>query len=387
MPCRVRDQSTSIPISARTEAKHEILQKYLRAYLKILRPHIDAVHYIDAFAGEGFYAESTPGSPLRAISLLAEIGVPAAVTLIESDHQAFDKLTAAVGQSADTSRLGRKPVLIRGEFGEHVDRVLNDPVYQSNRRVATFAFIDPCGIKGVRLGDIAQVLKRPFGECLVLWNYSGVNRWLGAAATKSERPAELVEFFGGQEELTSAIEAQRSGKSPGQIESSLRELFVHSLRQQSGARYFLPFRFEAPDANRTSHYLIHCSGHHRAFVVMKEIMDGESTGSGDVGQFAFIAASDNTTLPLFYPRREIARAAVLKELEGGARPVKLFFESWVNRPEDFMTAAQYKSILLGLEQEELIEVVDSVTNVVRPPAKRMRAGRVTLGAKWAVKLR
>lgn len=371
----------------RTEAKHEILQKYLRVYLTILKRHIDAVHYIDAFAGEGFYAESTPGSPLRAISLLAEMGVPAAVTLIESDPQAFDKLTAAVDQSADATRLGRRPVLIHGEFGEHVDRVLNDPVYGSNRRVATFAFIDPCGIKGVRLRDIAQILKRPFGECLVLWNYSGVNRWLGAAATKSERPAELVEFFGGQEELTTAFKIQKSGRSSGQIESSLRDLFVQSLRRHSGARYFLPFRFEAPGASRTSHYLIHCSGHHRAFVVMKEIMHGESKGDGDVGQFAFITDSDNTTLPLFYPRRETARAAVLKELEGGTRGVKLFFEEWVYRPNDFMTAKQYKGVLLELERENIIEVVDPETGAIALPAKRMRKGQVTLGEKLAVRLR
>jgi three-Cys-motif partner protein len=319
--------------------------------------------------------------------LLAEIGVPAAVTLIESDPQAFDKLTVAVGNSADASRLGRKPVLIHGEFGEHVDRVLRDPVYGSNRSVATFAFIDPCGIKGVRLRDIAQVLKRPFGECLVLWNYSGVNRWLGAAATKSERPAELVEFFGGQEELSAAFKIQKSGRSPDQIESSLRELFVRSLRQQSGAKYFLPFRFEAPDANRTSHYLIHCSGHHRAFVVMKEIMHGESKGDGDVGQFAFITDAENTTLPLFLPSREIARAAVLKELEGGVRPVQLFFEDWVDRPDDFMTRKQYKELLLELERENLITVVDPETGAIAPPGKRTRNGQVTLGEKWAVRVR
>ncbi len=384
MPRKGREHFSSY--TERTETKHEILQKYLRVYLAILRSHIDAVHYIDAFAGQGLYGESTPGSPLRAITLLAEMQVPAAVTLIESDAKSFARLAAVVSESKDTQRLRWEPRLIEGEFGSHAASVLSDPVYLECKRVATFAFIDPCGIKGVRLRDIAAVLERPFGECLVLWNYSGVIRWLGAIADTSERPPELEEFFGGQKELERAIEIHLSDLDPEKRESALRNLFFQSLHRRSGASYFLPFRFRAPDANRTSHFLIHCSGHPLGFRIMKEIMHGESRGEDDVGEFGFVTDLGAESLPLFHPRRDDARRAILEKLQDGVQPVKLFFDGWVNRPDDYMTSGQYKEILLKLEHEGLVEVVHLVTGAVKVPAKRMRKGKITLGKKCAIRL-
>jgi three-Cys-motif partner protein len=384
MPRKGREHFDSY--TERTGAKHEILQKYLRVYLAILRTRIDAVHYIDAFAGQGVYGESTPGSPLRAIALRAEMQVPAAVTLIESDAKSFARLAAVIGESKDTQRLRWEPRLIEGEFGSHAASVLSDPIYRECRRVATFAFIDPCGIKGVRLRDIAAVLERPFGECLVLWNYSGIIRWLGVIADTSERPPELEEFFGGQQELERAIAIHLSDLDAEQRESAHRKLFFQSLYRRSGASYFLPFRFEAPDANRTSHYLIHCSGHPLGFRIMKEIMHGESRGADDVGEFGFVTDLGSESLPLFHPHRDDARRAVLEKLQDGMQPVTLFFDDWVNRPDDYMTTKQYKEILLELEKEGLVEVVDPVTGAAKVPAKRMRRGKMTLGEKYAIRL-
>ncbi len=384
MPRKGREHFGSY--TERTGTKHEILKKYLRVYLAILRSRIDAVHYIDAFAGQGVYGESTPGSPLRAIALLAEMKVPAAVTLIESDAKSFARLAALIGESKDAQRLGREPRLIEGEFGSHVTSVLSDPVYVECKRVATFAFIDPCGVKGVRLRDIAAILERPFGECLVLWNYSGVIRWLGVIADTSERPPELEEFFGGQKELEGAIEIHLSDLGPEERESAHRNLFFQSLYRRSGAPYFLPFRFEAPDANRTSHYLIHCSGHPLGFRIMKEIMHGESRGADDVGEFGFVTDLGTESLPLFHPRRDDARRAILEKLQDGMQSIKLFTDDRVNRPGDYMTTKQYKEILLGLEEEGLIEVVDSATSLAKLPAKRMRAGKVTLGETLSIRL-
>lgn len=385
MPRKGRDHFDSY--TERTEIKHAILQKYLRVYLAILHRRVDAVHYIDAFAGQGVYGEDTPGSPLRAIALFAESGVPAAVTLIESDAKSCAKLLDVIRKSKDVSRLKWEPRVIQGEFGHHIAEVLNDPVYARCRRVATFAFIDPCGVKGVRLRDISEVLARPYGECLVLWNYSGVVRWLGAIIESSERPPEFEEFFGGPGELDQAIDIHRSAQRPEQKETSHRELFFRSLYRRSGLRYFLPFRFEAPDANRTSHYLIHCSGHPLGFRIMKEIMHGESRGADDVGEFGFVTDISSNSLPLFHQRRDQVRRAILDELSNGTRPVTLFCKDWVDRPEDYMTERQYREIMLELENDGLVDVVDVRTGAARPATKRVRGGKVTMGDTCALQLK
>ena len=56
-----------------TRVKHEILEKYLRAYLHVLKRWNDNLLFIDGFAGPGAYqnnGSSQPGSPIRALSLI-----------------------------------------------------------------------------------------------------------------------------------------------------------------------------------------------------------------------------------------------------------------------------------------------------------------------------
>lgn len=383
-----KDRAHFETYTERTIVKHAILQKYLRAYLTVLKSHVSAVHYIDAFAGRGEYGRGSPGSPLIAISILTEQPVPAVVTLVENDRQNFVHLREAVTAFPATARLLRQPELIHGEFGPHAREVLNDPIYASGKRVATFAFIDPCGVDGVRMQDIARILGTPYGECLVLWNYSGIARWLGLVANSAEPPVSLEEFFGGSDSLALARQTFDSNLEPDEKERQLRDLFIRSLRRQSNARYFLPFRFEAPDAVRTSHYLIHCSGHHIAFKIMKEIMHGEARGSDDVGQFSFLMESAHSMqIQMFLRQRDSSRDAVVKELEKGPLPVSLFCEDWVYRPDDYLTSRQYKKILLELEREGVIEVVDPKSGEVKAAERRVRRPAVTLGDKWVVRLR
>src|SRR5215831_18229027 len=50
-----------------TIAKHQILRKYLDAWLPILGTYNHRVVYIDGFAGPGEYLGREPGSPLIAL--------------------------------------------------------------------------------------------------------------------------------------------------------------------------------------------------------------------------------------------------------------------------------------------------------------------------------
>ena len=66
-----------------------------------------------------------------------------------------------------------------GEFTDHIDTALNADFYSQYRKVATFAFIDPCGASGVLMNDIEKVLARPFSESLLFWNYDASCRGSG----------------------------------------------------------------------------------------------------------------------------------------------------------------------------------------------------------------
>ena len=60
-------KTTIWPIDNHTRAKHEILRRYLQAWLPIMTSRNEQVLIIDGFAGPGEYVGGEPGSPLIAI--------------------------------------------------------------------------------------------------------------------------------------------------------------------------------------------------------------------------------------------------------------------------------------------------------------------------------
>jgi three-Cys-motif partner protein len=71
-----------------TQAKHEILRRYLEAWLPIMATWQGRIVFVDGFAGPGRYSGGEPGSPLIALHTLLE-------------HEPFERL-----------RPGRKVVFI-----------------------------------------------------------------------------------------------------------------------------------------------------------------------------------------------------------------------------------------------------------------------------------
>ena len=60
-------KDTIWPIEPHTCAKHQILRKYLDAWLPILGTYNKRIVYIDGFAGPGEYKGGEPGSPIIAL--------------------------------------------------------------------------------------------------------------------------------------------------------------------------------------------------------------------------------------------------------------------------------------------------------------------------------
>lgn len=373
--------------SARTEVKHEIFEKYFRAYLGVLTRRVDACHYVDGFAGRGTYADGTPGSPLIAVGLLATHTPGSTVSLVESDPDTFAKLNMAVRASAGFDKLV-DVCIEQGRFDQHIESILCHPIYRRCARVATFAFLDPCGVKGVRMPDIARLLSKPYAECLLFWNYDGLIRWLGNVRAGACSDS-LVELFGSAVALKTAMDTFELVGPPQQRERHLRRLFAESIAQQCGAEFVLPFRFPAKDANRTAHYLIHCSRHGTAYKIMKEVMWKAGTTGNDSGTFEFVSESGCAVQDVLFdpPVLEEARGKVVEELRNGDRPVKLFTEEWVLRPGDRLIGRQYKQIILDLEQEQIVEVIDASSGQVKPGAQRLRSGATTLGSSLLIRLK
>jgi three-Cys-motif partner protein len=373
--------------SANTRIKHEILKRYLKAYLTALSQTVDAIHYIDGFAGRGSYAGTAPGSPVLALELLGQQQRPYCASFVELESADVDDLRIVVAALPVKGRQLESPLVLRGEFADHIDAVLGRPTLRAFRRVATFAFVDPCRVKGVRVRDIQKILAIPYGECLIFWNYDGVNRWLGAISAGQSSGEGLKDLFGDTTVLRQAIDLSEAVADPGEKERGLLSLMLKVLQAHSGATFVLPFRFDARDANRTSHYLIHCSRDGLAFKLMKAVMSS-LTSSDEPGRFEFLREDDVASqADLFVPASDVAAAQeILHELREGPRPVKLFYEDWVRRPSDFYSQTDYRRLLLTMEERKQIEVLDSDGATSLPRNRRRQVtGEATLADRLWVR--
>jgi three-Cys-motif partner protein len=363
--------------------KHRILEDYFRAYMRALGNQADAFHYIDGFAGAGTYEGMHVGSPLIALALLSAQRQPWTVSFVEADSQLFEQLSGAIAKASQSTELAALPPYLKyGEFSEYVQEILNREIYTQYRAVATFAFIDPCGVRGVRMADIAEIMSKPFGECLLFWNYDGINRWLGAVAAGTLKFEGLLELFGSETEATDALKI--FSKDAPDKERALRDLFFESVGKHSKARFLLPFRFEAKDSSRTSHYLVHCCNDGLAFKIMKHVMGRAS--SSDQGLFELLNDADTSfQMGMFRPHIDKARSEILQKLKHSKVPVRLFTENWVRRPTDLMTSDGYRVLLLDMERAGEIKVLDKDGVTPKPAEKRRRRlDKPTLGENYVI---
>jgi len=377
------DQEHFDTYTPQNRIKHQILESYFKAYTRALGNRAAAFHYIDGFAGSGTYEGTHPGSPLLALSLLSNQSQPWSVSFVEADAKLFAQLVRAIEKDINKNGIFEQPYLKQGEFAQFVPEILARQVYTRYRTVATFAFVDPCGVRGVRMADIARILSQAFGECLLFWNYDGINRWLGAVAAGTHSVNGLNELFGDEKVVREAL--QIFADDPREKEQLLRDHFFDSIKKRSGAKFLLPFRFEAKDSTRTSHYLVHCCNDGLAFKIMKHVMGKAS--SGDEGTFELLRDVDTSfQMGMFRPHFDQARTEIMKRLGHAAAPVRLFTEQWVRRPEDLMTSDGYRRLLLELEERGEIQVLDKSGRTPTPSDKRRKnRGKTTLGEDYVLR--
>jgi three-Cys-motif partner protein len=355
--------------------KHRIFSDYFHAYLLALGNQVKAFHYIDGFAGRGRYGEAGVGSPLLALEQLGKQRLPFSISLVEASAPDFQLLQQAFAETNLPGNLRDPPLFANGSFSDQIDAILMRSIYQDFSPTATFALADPCGISGLRVADVAKIIRRPFGECLLFWNYDGFNRVVGSVAKNKQSPRVLVELLGDDTFVTRAIELYRTVGNTGQKVHFMCELLADALRAHTGATHVLPFRFQSEGSARTSHYLIHCSTSGLAFKIMKDVMHVVSASEApDLFEFSQ-ASEDRGQFALLQPLNE---GAAIREIETrlSQGPCKVYeiTKKWPERQTDFLTERMYRRILLELEKQGLLVVLDKSCERPLPPDRRQRRG-------------
>jgi len=372
------------------EAKHKILGDYLPAYINALKNRVTAFHYIDGFAGRGTYDGGFPGSPVLVLDKIAKADLlpRTSLSLVEDRRDYFEELQDVLQNNQHTRKLLDAPFIQQGKFSDYVDEILARPIYKKPGNIATFAFVDPCGVDGVRMRDMMRILSGEFSELLLFFNYDGVNRLIGGAEKGTHDSRILAELYG-SEEAVKVLLAQLANKpKPEDREKVIRRLLIAQLIS-NGARYVLPFRFPSKTGTRTSHYLVHCCNHCLGFKLMKHVMWGAGkTTDDDYGRLDFVTASvAGGQLDLLRPDIDLKKKQILEDLLIKQCRVGDYIREQICKPSDVFSEQVYKKVLIELEGAGELVVYDKENiNPVPQDKRKKRNERPTLGDSYWLRL-
>lgn len=283
-------ETTIWSMDRHTQAKHEILRRYLRAWLPILINHCGRARIVDGFAGPGEYEDGKIGSPLIALQTLLthpDKEVQDAIRegtveliFIERDQKRSLYLQQLLDQQKQklACPAGLQPHIITGNFVHEMTQLLAIMEQQrsSGNATPTFVFIDPFGYSHTPLSIIARTLRLPMCETLITFMAEEIDRFLGVDyRTKKQHYTELF----GTTEWQNIIESKE--RMP-----RLYDLYRRQLHTVGRAKYVRSFQMRNHH-NATDYFLFFCTNSSRGLDEMKRAMwKVDPTGGFEFSDFS-----------------------------------------------------------------------------------------------------
>jgi three-Cys-motif partner protein len=351
-------KTTVWDIEPHTRAKHEILNRYLQAWVPILSlGRFPEIVYVDGFAGPGRYSKGEWGSPIIALRAALDQQVEIRATIrflfVEKDVKRARVLQDIVDgieipNNFDVNLAGgqRFEVAFADLLTSYRDKGKPLP--------PTFAFIDPFGWKGVPFSVVTEIMGYRGCEVLITFMYEEINRFLG----HPEQEANFDAWFG-----TPKWRRALSLPDSGSRNRFLHNLYLRQLRKTARAKFVRSFQMRN-DRDVTDYYLFYATNNLRGLAKMKEAMWKVDVS----GEFTFSDATNPDQLILFAkePRLDVLKLAITERFGGR--------ETTVGEVEEFVLAetpfreTHYKARVL-----RPMELADPPQlEAVNPPSGRRR---------------
>ena len=273
-------------IEPHTQAKHEILRRYLGAWFPILGKYNQRVVYIDGFSGPGRYKGGEPGSPIIALREALKHGKRlnnVNLSFIFMDVRA-DRIAHLENELANFPAPNNFSLqTITGSFDVEFRQMLDDLDANGLQIGPTFAFVDPFGFKGLPFELVRRLLGNPRTEVFINVMIDSINRFLVHPDDKVTQ--HIASLFG-----TSNV--PDVGRSADDRVTTLRLLYQEQLQKYAKYVRF----FEMRNSNdRPIYYLFFATNHPLGHVKMKEAFWKVDESSG----YRFSDATNPDQLVLF----------------------------------------------------------------------------------------
>lgn len=329
-------------IEPHTQAKHEILRRYLGSWFPILGKYNQRVIYIDGFSGPGRYKGGEPGSPIIALQEALKHSTRLNginLTFLFMDERA-DRIEHLQSELANFSCPNNFSLnAITGLFDVEFKNLLDRLEAEGLQIAPTFAFIDPFGFKGLPFELVQRLLKNPKTEVFISVMVDSINRFL--EHPDGQTTQHIASLFG----TPQVLDIPQGG---GDRITELRLLYQQQLGK---AAKFVRF-FEMRNVqNRTIYYLFFATNHPLGHKKMKEAFWKIDSSSG----FGFSDATNPHQLILF----EIDQSPMLaRELQAHFLNQKVSVEQIERFVDDHTSflGSHMRSALKLLEQDNKIRV-------------------------------
>ena len=282
-------------IEPHTQAKHEILRRYLGAWFGIMGPINPNILFIDGFCGPGKYVDGEAGSPIIALQTAISHHENnrinnATFVFIDIDNTRIENLRVEISNLNIPSNF--KVIVLANEFEETISRLLDDIESKNGNLIPSFVFIDPFGFKGTPYKLVSRLLRNPKNEVFINIMAEPINRFLEHPDPQIRN--HISDLFG-TDDVLKIID------SDGDRVKKLRDLYK---KQLSKCARFVRY-FEMRDgSNRVIYYLFFATNNRLGHAKMKQALWDVDCQTG----MCFSDATDPDQLTLFNvdPSNEIS---------------------------------------------------------------------------------
>lgn len=248
-------------IEPHTKAKHEILKRYLDAWIPILAKYNPRIIYLDGFCGPGRYKGGEDGSPIIAIKKALNHfdrlqNREISFVFIDEREDRIEHLKSEIASMTIPKNFSIFTQV--SEFEQTTGRILSDLKSKHLNLAPTFAFVDPFGFKGVPYSLIKELLSNPKTEIFINIMAEFINRFVEHPDPATRQ--HIIDLFGTDQ----ALEIIAKG---GDRLEALRQLYQTQL--QACAKYVRYFEMR-DEQGRLIYYLFFASQHPLGFIKMKE---------------------------------------------------------------------------------------------------------------------
>ena len=348
--------STTWPLEPHTQAKHEILKRYLQAWFPILSTYNGRIIYIDGFAGPGEYSNGEYGSPIIAINTAKEHKSKQKSEIVFLFIEAETKRVDHLENILKTINLPEniKYEVFNSKFDETLTSILNRVEEKGKQIAPTFAFIDPFGFSDTPFSVVEKLLNHQKCEVLITFMSGFMNRF-----KNDPKNNKHFDTLFGTNDWRNVITVDSD---------AIDIVSYYNTRLNTVAEYVYSFEM-INKFNQIIFHLVFCTNNIKGLKVMKDAM----WSVDETGSFSFSDRADPNQTVLFKhePDYQHLKKLMIAQFKGKQVSIK-DIENFVIAKTPYKDTHFKRQILKPMELSDSpeIEVINS---------KRQRKGSFPKG--------